>query len=122
MSDYCIHPQPALHVDGKVNPLLSGHNGVFKILKLPVINSIAPYKPDTFDLGFKVRRKKFCIEVCNLQFCFTRAQSTENECLQKLQLPPEIAESEEREQDDVVGPKMRANLGCGSTSNKMMDF
>lgn len=65
MSDYCIYPQPAVHVDGKVNPLLTGHNGVFKILKLPVINSLAPYKPETFDLGFKVRRKKFCIEVCN---------------------------------------------------------
>ncbi|CAB3373497.1 Hypothetical predicted protein [Cloeon dipterum] len=101
--DYCICPSPAVHVDGKVNPLLSGHNGVFKIHKLPVINSIAPFKPETLDLGFKVRRKKFCIE--------------------KLQLPPEVAESEEREQDDVVQPKYAMDFtGCGSMTSKKLDF
>lgn len=121
MSDYCIYPQPAVHVDGKVNPLLTGHNGVFKILKLPVINSLAPYKPETFDLGFKVRRKKFCIEVCNY-YIFASKIIIGHHIRQKLQLPPEIAESEEREQDDIVGPKVRNDLGCGSASNKKLDF
>lgn len=122
MSDYCIYPQPAPHVDGKVNPLLFGHNGVFKILKLPVINSVAPYKPETFDLGFKVKRKKFCIEVCSCYLAQLMQKILNRNFLQKLQLPPEIAESEEREQDDIVGPEVRTNLGCRSVSNKMLDF
>ncbi|XP_059482829.1 elongator complex protein 4 [Neocloeon triangulifer] len=103
ISDYSIQLIPAIHIDGKVNPLLSGQDGLFKINKLPSINTITPYKPATLDLGFKVRRKKFCIE--------------------KLQLPPEIAESEEREQDDFVGPKLSQSFGgCGSGSNKNLEF
>ncbi|KAF4527692.1 hypothetical protein B566_EDAN017583 [Ephemera danica] len=100
LADYCVQPSPAHHIEGKVAPLLSGMDGVFRILHLAAINTLMPFKPATLDLGFKVRRKKFSIE--------------------KLQLPPELTESAEREQDDVGAPS--GVVGCGSARSTKLDF
>ena len=63
LSDYCVEPAPALAVDGKKPPMLASLDGVFRIKRLAAINCFTPHKPPTFDLGFKVRRKKFTVEV-----------------------------------------------------------
>lgn len=38
--------------------------GLFHLVKLPRINSLTCHFPETLDLAFKLRRKKFTIEVC----------------------------------------------------------
>ena len=37
--------------------------GLFNIIKLPRLNSLQCHMPDTLDLAFKLKRKKFMIEV-----------------------------------------------------------
>ena len=37
--------------------------GLFNIIKLPRLNSLLSHMPDTLDLAFKLKRKKFTIEV-----------------------------------------------------------
>lgn len=38
--------------------------GLFHIVRLPRLNSLVCHVPDSFDLAFKLRRKKMTIEVC----------------------------------------------------------
>ena len=66
------------------------YNGLINIKKLQPLNSLQPLNPETSDLAFKLKRNKFIIE--------------------KFHLPPELADSEQREQDEV---------GCGK---KSLDF
>lgn len=37
--------------------------GLFHVLRLPRLNSLKCQVPETFDLAFKLKRKKFTIEV-----------------------------------------------------------
>ena len=39
------------------------------MIKVPAVNSLVPPQPETRDLAFKLKRKKFTIEV-NLAFIF----------------------------------------------------
>lgn len=66
------------------------YNGLIHIKKLQPLNSLQSLNPETFDLAFKLKRNKFIIE--------------------KFHLPPELEDSEQREQDEV---------GCGK---KSLDF
>ena len=43
--------------------------GLFHIIRLPRLNSLVSHVPDSFDLAFKLRRKKMSIEV-KLEFLF----------------------------------------------------
>lgn len=54
------------------NPLYSDYHGLFNLVKLPRMNSICFFIPETVSFGFKARRKRFLIE--------------------KLHLPPDITE------------------------------
>lgn len=62
---------------GKTNPLYKDYHGLLKIEKLPTLNCLAPYMPDTYDLAFKLRRKRFAVE--------------------RLHLPPDITDSASRQ-------------------------
>ncbi|XP_065912479.1 elongator complex protein 4-like [Dysidea avara] len=64
------------------NPLYRDYHGLFHIHKLPCLNCLVPQYPETLELGFKLHRKKFAIE--------------------KLHLPPELSETANRAQEDVV--------------------
>lgn len=66
------------------------YNGLIHLKKLQPLNSLQPLSPETSDLAFKLKRNKFIIE--------------------KFHLPPELEDSEQREQDEV---------GCGK---KSLDF
>jgi hypothetical protein len=37
--------------------------GLFHVVKLPCVNELAPRMPETLDLAFRVRRKKFTVKV-----------------------------------------------------------
>lgn len=63
------------------------------------LNSLNAHTPETYDLAFKLRRKRFVIE--------------------KLHLPPELQLSEQREQDEVT---IAAAMTCGSTSKHLLEF
>ncbi|ELU10947.1 hypothetical protein CAPTEDRAFT_172856 [Capitella teleta] len=68
--------------DKEKNPAFKEYRGLVNCVKLPHLNSLMPLVPDTMDLAFKLRRKKFTIE--------------------KLHLPPELSETASRSQEDPV--------------------
>ena len=55
-----------------VSPLFSEYHGLFHLVKLPKINSLQSFIPETLNFGFKAKKIKFVIE--------------------KLHLPPELGE------------------------------
>ncbi|KAK2184116.1 hypothetical protein NP493_281g01038 [Ridgeia piscesae] len=83
--------------DKEKNPAFKEYHGLFQVMKLPRLNALTCHELDTYDLAFKLRRKKFTIE--------------------KLHLPPELADSTGRSQeDDAVAP-------CSRTTNtNKLDF
>ncbi|XP_039295376.1 elongator complex protein 4 [Nilaparvata lugens] len=73
------------------NPCFSDFNGLLHVTKFSTTNSLVPHVPEEVDWAFKLRKRRFAIV--------------------KLHLPPELAETEARgEQDDYAAP------GCGSAS------
>jgi elongator complex protein 4 len=63
--------------DKESNPLYKDYHGLFHFVKLPRINAMLPCQPETLDLAFKLKRKRFSIE--------------------KLHLPPDLSETVSRE-------------------------
>lgn len=63
------------------------------------LNSLAAHTPESYDLAFKLRRKRFVIE--------------------KLHLPPELQESNQREQDDNA---IASAMSCGSATKHLLEF
>ena len=49
--------------------------GLFHLVKLPRLNSLTSHLPETLDLAFKLRRKKFSIEV-GIQFIGKQSEPT----------------------------------------------
>ncbi|XP_011298792.1 elongator complex protein 4 [Fopius arisanus] len=81
----------------ETNPVFRDYHGLLRIKKLSAINTLAPHCPESFDLAFKLRRKKFIIEI--------------------LHLPPELDDSSQREQDDNI-----QTTGCGNVGRSLLDF
>lgn len=86
---------------GKANPLYKDYHGLLKILKLPVLNSLLPFTPDSHEFAFKLRRKKFTIE--------------------RLHLPPDIGENVQRQGVEEQEPTMRTMCGSSNTKSSI-DF
>ncbi|XP_067000679.1 elongator complex protein 4 [Anabrus simplex] len=84
--------------DKETNPVFRDYHGLFHINKLSAINTLACHVPDSFDLAFKLRRRKFVIE--------------------KLHLPPELQETTQREQDEIRVSAM----GCGAPQKQLLEF
>lgn len=78
------------------NQSLQDYHGFFYLTKLAAINSLASKHPGSIEYVFKLRRKKFCIEV--------------------LHLPPDIGDSNQNQKNSV------SSLGCGGTNKHMLDF
>lgn len=98
LSDIAIRLESFAGSQKETNPLFKDYHGLLHLKKLPAINTIAPHNPESRDLTFKLRRKKFVIEV--------------------LHLPPELGDTAQREQDEEV-----PHLGCSSQSRKNpLDF
>lgn len=97
--DYAIELESFAGSDKETNPCFKEYNGLFYIRKMTALNALTVHTPETYDLAFKLRRKRFVIE--------------------KLHLPPELQESEQREQDDE--PLLSA-LSCASTKKHLLEF
>lgn len=48
------------------NPSLSDYHGFFHLTKLAAINTLVSKHPGSIEYAFKLRRKKFCIEILHL--------------------------------------------------------
>ncbi|XP_021912802.1 elongator complex protein 4 isoform X2 [Zootermopsis nevadensis] len=83
----------------ETNPVYKDYHGLFHINQLPAINTLMSHVPESFDLAFKLRRKRFLIE--------------------KLHLPPELQETTQREQDDL--PSLASGI-CGVQTRSILDF
>lgn len=81
LADYAVKLRSFAGTDDAENPALKDYHGLFQLVKLPRLNSLIRFTPSTFDLAFKLRRKRFTVE--------------------KLHLPPDLAETAEREQDET---------------------
>lgn len=97
--DYAIELESFAGSDKETNPVFKEYNGLFFIRKMAALNALAAHTPETYDLAFKLRRRRFVIE--------------------KLHLPPELQECEQREQDDE--PILSA-MSCASNKKHLLEF
>ncbi|XP_043267118.1 putative elongator complex protein 4 [Venturia canescens] len=99
LSDTAIALESFMGSSKETNPVFKDYHGLLHIKKLAAINTLAPHCPESFDLAFKMRRKKFLIKI--------------------LHLPPEFDDSAQREQDDSVP----SGIGCSSGTGRLsLDF
>jgi len=95
LSDIAIRLESFVGSAKELNPLFKDYHGLLHIKKLCALNGLSHGSPQHRDLVFKLRRKKFLIEV--------------------LHLPPEFDNTTQREQDEEIG--------CASGSHKSaVDF
>eukprot|EP00057_Strongylocentrotus_purpuratus_P018953 XP_011673427.1 PREDICTED: elongator complex protein 4-like [Strongylocentrotus purpuratus] len=91
----------------ETNPAYKEYHGLFHIHRLPRLNTLASYLPDSMDLAFKLRRKKLTIE--------------------KLHLPPDLSETVSRSQEDPAKKAARSAsasaFNCASSlAERKLDF
>ncbi|CAD6245146.1 GSCOCG00013551001-RA-CDS [Cotesia congregata] len=86
LSDTAIAMESFAGSSKETNPIFKDYHGLLYVKKLSAINTLAPHCPESYDLAFKMRRKKFVIEI--------------------LHLPPDFGE----EKEEKV-----AKFGCGSS-------
>ncbi|XP_018353520.1 PREDICTED: elongator complex protein 4 [Trachymyrmex septentrionalis] len=94
ISDIAIRLESFAGSAKALNPLYKEYHGLLHIKKLCALNGLSHGNSQHRDLAFKLRRKKFLIEV--------------------LHLPPEFEDTSQREQDDTV----TSGIGCMSGSHK----
>lgn len=98
LSDFAVRLESFAGSTKETNPLFKDYHGLLHIKKLPALNILAPHTPESTDLVFKLRRKKFIIEV--------------------LHLPPEFEDTTQREQDEIP-----STGGCSAGGRKsLLDF
>lgn len=66
LSDIAVKLESFAGSAKETNPLFKDYHGLLHIQKLPALNILAPHTPESRDLAFKLRRKKFIIEVNTL--------------------------------------------------------
>ncbi|XP_039489595.1 putative elongator complex protein 4 [Drosophila santomea] len=71
--DYAIELESFAGSERETHPAFKEYSGLLHLHKMSALNTLAVHMPDTTDLAFKLRRKKFVIE--------------------KFHLPPELQES-----------------------------
>ncbi|XP_055625417.1 elongator complex protein 4 [Toxorhynchites rutilus septentrionalis] len=97
--DFCIALESFAGSDKETNPAFKEYHGLLDLVKISALNSLAAYVPETRDLAFKLRRRKFVIE--------------------KLHLPPELGD----DQDECGGAKLVQTMSCsGGGVESKLDF
>jgi elongator complex protein 4 len=81
-------------VDKQTNAVFKQYHGLLHVKKLQTLTALQSYKPEAFDLAFKLKLHRFVIE--------------------KLHLPPELQENES---------SIETSMSCSSSGgNKSLDF
>eukprot|EP00118_Oscarella_pearsei_P016482 m.157912 g.157912 ORF g.157912 m.157912 type:complete len:362 (+) comp38718_c0_seq1:14-1099(+) len=88
--------------DKAKNPLYKDYHGLFHIRRLPRINSLICHEPETMELAFKLRRKKFSVE--------------------KLYLPPELSETASRTSQQGSSRGASTFVGMKEKPKPSLDF
>ncbi|CAH1787088.1 unnamed protein product [Owenia fusiformis] len=102
LCDTVVNLESFAGTNKETNPAYKEYHGLFHIKALPRLNALNCHMPDTLDLAFKLKRKKFTIE--------------------KLHLPPELSETSNKEQNNaIVRPSNTTSCGTGITNSKL-DF
>ena len=63
LSDAAVRLESFAGSEREQNPVYREYHGLFHLQSLPQLNSLACHLPETLDLAFKLKRKKFSIEV-----------------------------------------------------------
>ncbi|KAJ8958241.1 hypothetical protein NQ318_017384 [Aromia moschata] len=95
-SDIAMRLQAFSGTELENNQSLSDYHGFFYLTKLAAINSLVSRHPGSIEYVFKLRRKKFSIEV--------------------LHLPPDIQEDTNTKKENFP------SLGCGGTNKHLLEF
>lgn len=95
--DTTIDLQSFAGSDKETNPVFKDYHGLLFIRQTKAVNCPAPYYHRITDLAFKLRRRKFVIE--------------------KLHLPPELQETDQREQDEIV-----PGMSCSTKKKHLLEF
>ncbi|XP_012523431.1 elongator complex protein 4 [Monomorium pharaonis] len=100
LSDIAIGLESFAGSAKELNPLFKDYHGLLHIKKLCALNGLSHGSTQHKDLAFKLRRKKFLIEI--------------------LHLPPEFEDTSQREQDELV----TSGIGCTSAGSRKstLDF
>ncbi|XP_013786234.1 elongator complex protein 4-like [Limulus polyphemus] len=102
-SDTVVKLESFAGSDKEMNPVFKDYHGLFHIVKLPRLNSLTSFIPETKDLCFQLKKKKFAIE--------------------KLHIPPDLSETASRTNKDPVVDKISHKLiGCSSATKIEIDF
>lgn len=91
--DYSVQLEAFAGSDKETNPIFKEYHGLLNINKISALNTLNAFTPETTDLAFKLRRRKFVIE--------------------KLHLPPELQENEEHN---------APSLACGDPKKHLLEF
>lgn len=98
--DFAIELESFAGSARETNPAFRDYSGLFHLHKISAINTLNAFKPETSDLAFKLRRKKFVIE--------------------KLHLPPELQELHNEDNESDIAS---TTISCASNSKTAsMDF
>lgn len=99
--DFSVELESFAGSDKETNPAFKEYHGLIYIRKLFALNTLAAHSPETHDLAFKLRRKRFIIE--------------------KLHLPPELQEVQTAT-GSLDGLNAADGCGAGGGTNKALDF
>lgn len=102
LSDTVIRLESFLGSDKETNPIYKDYHGLFHLVRLPRLNSLTCHMPDTLDLAFKLRRKKFVIE--------------------KLHLPPDISETANHDRKEQLSLNTGTYSCAQSLGGSKLDF
>lgn len=64
--DYSVQLEAFAGSDKETNPIFKEYNGLLNIKKISALNTLNAFTPETTDLAFKLRRRKFVIEKLHL--------------------------------------------------------
>ncbi|XP_017082471.2 LOW QUALITY PROTEIN: putative elongator complex protein 4 [Drosophila eugracilis] len=94
--DYAIELESFAGSERETHPAFKEYSGLLHLHKMSALNTLAVHMPDTTDLAFKLRRKKFVIE--------------------KFHLPPELQETSAKPDSCISG------LLSNSNATASLDF
>jgi elongator complex protein 4 len=94
LSDTAVRLEAFAGTPNENSSVLKDYHGFVHVLKLPRLNTLTCFYPDTLDLAFKLRRKKFVIE--------------------RIHLPPDMSETVSRTQG--AAPKHAAAAASSSAT------
>lgn len=64
--DYSVQLEAFAGSDKETNPIFKEYHGLLNINKISALNTLNAFTPETTDLAFKLRRRKFVIEKLHL--------------------------------------------------------